>query len=212
LTESQYNRNLVAVTAPLAGQIVGRSTTQGQVVDRGSELFRIADTRTVWVDLRVAAEQAPLVKLEQTVWFMPDGQSQQYVGNVIWISSDVDPTTRTVRVRAELANAAQNLRHELFGRGEIVLREETQAMVVPEQAVQWDGTGQVVFVRDARFFETERPKFFVTRSVRTGVRQEGFTEIIAGVLPGEVVATQGSDVLKAQLLRGKLGAGCTCGH
>ncbi len=92
------------------------------------------------------------------------------------------------------------------------LRLCPDAIVVPDEAVQWDGENTLVFVRDARFFEEDRPKFFVARSVRTGVKQDGFTEIIAGVLPGEVVASRGSDVLRAQLLKNNLGAGCTCGH
>jgi multidrug efflux pump subunit AcrA (membrane-fusion protein) len=111
-----------------------------------------------------------------------------------------------------LANVDQELRNESFGRGQIILRDEPRAIVVPESAVQWDGTGQIVFVRDTRFFEEGRAKFFVARSVRTGVTHDGFVEIIAGTLPGEVVATDGSEVLKAQLLRSNLGAGCTCGH
>ncbi len=212
LSLDDNSRNLIAVIAPLDGQIVQRAATLGEVVDRGIELFRVVDTRNVWLDLRVAAEEAALVKLGQTVHFWPDGQPHRHTGNVTWISSDVDPQTRSVRVRAELANPDQNLRNESFGRGQIVLRDEQQAIVVPESALQWDGTGQIVFVRDAMFFEKGRPKFFISRSVRTAVKQDGFVEIIAGVLPGEVVASSGSDVLRAQLLRSNLGAGCTCGH
>ena len=63
----------------------------------------------------------------------------------------------------------------------------------------------------------ERPKMgpvstglgevFHTRKVRPGVTNDTFTEIIAGVLPGEVVATKGSAVLRAELLRANLGDG-----
>ena len=59
------NGNLIAVLAPLEGQVVRRVTTVGEVVDRGAELFRLVDTRTVWLDLRVSAEEASLVKLAQ---------------------------------------------------------------------------------------------------------------------------------------------------
>ena len=111
-----------------------------------------------------------------------------------------------------MANSDGELRNESFGTGEIILRDESDAIVVPNSSVQWDGENTLVFVRDARFFEKDRPKFFVARSVRVGVTHDGFTEIIAGVLPGEVVASSGSDVLRAQLLKNNLGAGCTCGH
>jgi RND family efflux transporter MFP subunit len=212
LLPEQNQNNLIAVIAPLEGEIVQRSVTLGQVADRGSELFLLVNTRNVWLDLRVPAEQAGLVTIGQLVRFQPDGERQSHTGQVTWISSDVDPNTRTVRVRAELANTQRNLRHESFGRGQIVLRDEVDAIVVPASAIQWDGAGQIVFVRDANFFQQGRPKFFVSRSVRTGVTQDGFVEIIAGVLPGEVVATTGSDVLRSQLLRSNLGAGCTCGQ
>ena len=204
--------NLIAVTAPIQGRIVDREVTLGEVVNRGSRMFRIADTRSVWLDLRVPAEQASLARLGLPVRYRGDGSQVEHEGTITWISSDVDSQTRTVRVRAELPNADASLRNESFGRGEIVLRQELAAIVVPEESLQWDGSSHVVFVRDARFFEKDRQKFFVTRSVRPGAKQDGFVEIIAGVLPGEVVASGGSDVLRAQLLRSNLGAGCTCGH
>ncbi len=204
--------NEVTVVAPLDGRLTEVSTTTGAVVQRGSTLFRVVDPSRVWLDLRVPAEQATLVSEGQTVRYTPDGLAKSREGKVSWISTDVDAETRTVRVRAELANPDGALRNESFGRGEIVLRRADDAIVVPEEALQWDGASHLVFVRDARFFEKDRPKFFVARSVRPGVRKDGKVEMIAGVLPGEVVATEGSDVLRAQLLRSNLGAGCTCGH
>lgn len=204
--------NLIAVTAPLTGRVVDRETVVGEVVNRGTQMFRLSDTRTVWLDLRVPAEEASVAKLGQEIRYRPDGQVTEHHGKVIWISSNVDRQTRTVRVRAELANDDGSLRNESFGLGQIVLRDESDTIVVPDSSVQWDGENTLVFVRDKRFFEKDRPKFFVARSVRVGVSQDGFTEIIAGVLPGEVVASSGSDVLRAQLLKNNLGAGCTCGH
>ena len=204
--------NEIAVVAPLPGQVVALETSVGEVVDRGSVLFRVVDPRKVWLDLRVPAEQASLVSKGQTVRYTPDGSSATRTGEVFWISTDVDAETRTVRTRVVLDNADGALRNESFGRGRIVLRESDDAIVVPEEAVQWDGSSFLVFVRDARFFEEDRPKFFIARSVRPGVRGDGTVEMIAGVLPGEVVTTKGSDVLRAQLLRSNLGAGCTCGH
>ena len=209
---TSISENTIAVTAPLEGRVVERNSVVGEVIDRGNPLCRVSDTRTVWLDLRVAAEEARLAQLGQVVRYQPDGSSIVYQGTIVWISSDVDAKTRTVRVRAELANQDGELRNESFGAGAIVLREDSGAIAVPSDAVQWDGENTLVFVRDRRFFEEGRPKFFIARSVRTGVSEDGFTEILVGVLPGEVVATSGSEVLRAQLLKSNLGAGCTCGH
>lgn len=212
ISDLENSDNIIAVEAPLDGRVVIREAVVGEVVSRGTLMFQLTDTRTMWLDLRVPAEESSLARIGQHVRFRPDGQATVHRGTVSWISSGVDRQTRTVRVRAELANRDGELRNEAFGLGEIVLRDEPEAIVVPDSSVQWDGDNTLVFVRDARFFNKDRPKFFIARSVRVGISQNGFTEIIAGVLPGEVVASSGSDVLRAQLLKSNLGAGCTCGH
>jgi cobalt-zinc-cadmium efflux system membrane fusion protein len=179
----------------------------GQVVDTAKELFKVADTSRLWLFLFVPIEEASLVKPGQQVKFRPDAATEDVVGTVTWVSTAVDPTTRTVEVRANVDNSAGRLRAETFGTGLIVLREEPTAVVVPSEAVQWDGSCFVVFVRDNGYFQQGTPKFFHTRSVRPGVRTPAVTEIIAGLLPNEVVATKGSGILRAQLLRNNLGAG-----
>ncbi|CAN0353613.1 unnamed protein product, partial [Ectocarpus sp. 4 AP-2014] len=153
VADEELSENLIAVTAPLEGRVVERSTVVGEVVDRGSQVFRVSDIRTVWLDLRVAAEEARLAHLGQVVRYQPDGSDGQHEGTITWISSDVDAKTRTVRVRAELANPNGELRNESFGAGDIVLREEQAAIAIPSDAVQWDGENTLVFVRDKRFFE-----------------------------------------------------------
>jgi len=64
-----------------------------------------------------------------------------------------------------------------------------------------------VFVRDRDFLKPDAPKVFHTRSVRVGARDDTQTEIVAGVLPGELVAVKNSGVLRAELLGGSLGEG-----
>ena len=88
-----------------------------------------------------------------------------------------------------------------------MLREEPDAIIVPTTAVHWEGCCHIVFVRDKDFMKERSYKVFHTRSVRPGVAMGDYTEMIAGVLPGEVVVTKGSGVLRAELLKGNLGAG-----
>jgi membrane fusion protein, heavy metal efflux system len=119
-----------------------------------------------------------------------------------------------VKVRVDLPNVDGRLRANTFGNGRIVLREEPRAVVVPSEALHWDGCCHVVFVRDKHYLEPDRPKFFHIRKVRPGVKQGNSTEIIVGLFPGEVIAAKNSVVLEAQLLKSNLGAGCGCadGH
>jgi cobalt-zinc-cadmium efflux system membrane fusion protein len=168
----------------------------------------------LWLTLNVRQEDAKYVTSGQTVLFQPSDRERggEIKGTVNWISTAADDVTRTVQVRVDLPNADGRLRAHTFGTGRIVLRDEPKAIVVPSEAVHWDGTCHVVFVRDRNFFQPDASKFFHVRSVRPGVKQGEMTEIIAGVLPGEVIASKNSVVLEAQLLKANLGAGCGCAH
>jgi cobalt-zinc-cadmium efflux system membrane fusion protein len=170
-------------------------------VDASKTLFVIADVRRMTVVLDVRQEDAPRVSVGQTVVFRPDGDEDAVSGKVAWVSTEADEQTRTVKVRAEIDNAAGRLRAHTFGKGRVVLRESPTATAVPTEAIHWEGCCHVVFVRLT-------DEVFQTRKVRIGAKDARFTEVLAGVLPGEVVATEGSHVLKSELLKSKLGAGC----
>lgn len=201
--------NLLPIRAPLDAVVVERHVVAGEVVDSSRVLFQLADTSRMWLTLNVSVENVGKLGLGQAVRFRPDGARDEVSGTLIWISTSADPQTRMVTVRAELPNPTGQLRNETFGAGRIILREEQDAIAVPHQAIHWEGCCQVVFVRDKGYFDNQDgPKVFHLRTVRIGARNENFTEIIAGVLPGEVVATKGSDVLRAELLKNGLGEGC----
>ena len=206
LRQEAVTSNLLPVRASLDGEVVARNVVAGEVVDTSRMLFEVADTSRAWLMLNVPIEEARYLTVGQRVRFRQD-DGETVEGNVSWISTASDPKTRMVKVRADLPNPDGRLRNETFGSGQIVLREEPEATAVPHNAVQWDGSCHVVFVRDRRYFEEEAPSLFHVRTVRLGAKTEDMTELIAGVLPGEIVATTGADVLRAQLLKNNLGAG-----
>jgi multidrug efflux pump subunit AcrA (membrane-fusion protein) len=211
LSPDETTTNLLPVKAPMDGVIVARQVVAGEVVDASRVLFQVADTSRMWLTLNVSVEDASKLALGQPVRFRPDGSRNEVNGSLVWISTTTDQQTRMVAVRAELPNSNVQLRNETFGGGRIILREEQEAIAVPNEAVHWEGCCHVVFVRDKAYFNKDSPKVFHVRTVRLGARTEKSTEIVAGVLPGEVVATKGSDVLRAELLKNNLGEGCTCG-
>lgn len=205
--------NLFPVKAPIDGVVVNRTLVAGEVVQTNSPLFSVADVEQMWLVLDVREEDVKFLSLGQRVLFRrtSGGDGPEVEGSLSWISTAVDDQTRTVEVRAELPNAGGRLRANSFGTGRIVLREEGRAVIVPTEAIHWDGCCHVVFVRDKNYLNADAPKFFHIRKVRPGVKDSGGTEIIVGLLPGEVIAAKNSVVLEAQLLKGNLGAGCGCG-
>jgi cobalt-zinc-cadmium efflux system membrane fusion protein len=200
--------NLLPVVAPHDGVVATRDVVAGEVVDASKVLFLVVDPRALWLTLAVGESDARLVKPGQAVRFRPAGGPAEVRAVVSWVSPEVDHRTRTVRARARLDPATTGeLKANTYGPGRVILREESNAVVVPNAALQWDGDCHVVFVRDKNYLEPDAPKVFHTRTVRPGARDERHTEIIAGLLSGEVVAVKGSAALRAELLKGRLGEG-----
>ncbi len=203
--------NLIPIVSPIQGVVTARRVAAGEVVDPTRILFEVANTDQMWLTLNIPLENMDQLAIGQSIRFQADGSRREVAGKLDWISTAADPQTRMVHVRAILPNFDGKLRSETFGTGRVILREESEAIVIPTGSSHWEGCCQIVFVRDKRYFESpESPKVFHIRSVRLGVVNGKFTEVISGVLPGEVIATAGSDVLRAQLLRNNLGAGCDC--
>jgi membrane fusion protein, heavy metal efflux system len=208
--------NLFPLRSPLEGIVVERTIVAGEVVDNRTTLFSISNVNRMWLTLDVHQEDAHYLSLGQTVLFRPSDRENgsEITGSLAWISTAADDQTRTVKVRVDLPNRDGRLRAHTFGAGRIVLREEPEAIVIPTEAIHSDGCCSVVFVRDKNFFAEDSFKFFHVRKVRLGVKDEGGTEIIAGLLPGEVIASKNSMILASQLLKSNFGAGCGCvgGH
>jgi membrane fusion protein, heavy metal efflux system len=202
--------NLIPLRTPYAGVVVASDVVAGEVVDSTKLLFTVADPRAVWLQLSVREEDAHAIAPGLPVEFRTDDVTQAVRGTVSRVSPAIDERTRALKVFVALSDAQPNLRDKTFGTARIILRVELHAIVVPQEAIQSGPGGQFVFVRDKDFLTDGTPKLFYARQVRTGARDDKFVELLAGALPGEVVATQGSPVLLAQLLRSNLGAGCGC--
>ncbi len=210
LDPTTVSGNLLPVVAPLDGIITARDVVAGEVVDAAKVLYVVADPSELWLTLDLKLEDAASVAIGQAVRFHPDGAKAEVSGTVSWLSSEIDHRTRTVKLRATLPNPDGKLKANTFGTGTVVLREEPKAPVVPTSAVHWEGCCHIVFVRDRDYLREGSPKVFHIRKVRIGAKDGTQTEIIAGLLPGEVIVTAGGDLLRTELLRGDLGEGC--GH
>jgi cobalt-zinc-cadmium efflux system membrane fusion protein len=202
--------NLIPVIAPYDGVVVKSDVVAGEVVDATTLLFTVADPKHLWLTLSVRQEDARYLSRGLKIAFHTDDGAQQVAGHVSWISPTIDEHTRTLQVRVKLDAADEMVRDGTFGTARILLRDEPRAIVVPREAVQSTNDAHFVFVRDRSFLKEDGYKVFHVRQVRIGASDDKFVELLAGVLPGEVVATKGSNVLLAQLLKSNLGAGCGC--
>lgn len=205
--------NLIPVASPLDGVVVERNVVPGEVVDTTKVLFVVADLNRVWALADVRTEDADRVALKQSLAFAANGHPGEVLtGPVVWTSTAIDPRTRTLRVRAEISNPGTHWRARTFGTARITLRPGDQpTTAVHPDAVQREGDCRYVFVRlDATTFEMRAVRLGVRGEVDArreggGTQKEPRVEILDGVRPGEEVVTAGSYILKAEVLKGRLG-------
>lgn len=190
------------VTSPLAGTVVRRPAMLGSAVSGADLLAIVADTSVMWALLDVRESDVGQVRLGQPVSVRVDGVADLvFRGSIEWISAEVDPRTRRVAARAVLDNPDGLLRAHQFGRAVIQVEPPEQVVTVPRAAVQRLEDGSVVFVRTG-------PGVYEPRAVDPGRATGGVVQVRGPLEPGEEVVTTGAFLLKTELRRDALGAGC----
>jgi cobalt-zinc-cadmium efflux system membrane fusion protein len=207
ILEERDTRGMLNVTAPMRGSVVLRHAVQGEAVLPTSGLFAVADTSRMWLWIEVYERDIAAVSAGQAVTFAISGtdsgaESPTFSGRVTWVGTDVDPTTRATRVRAELANPEGRLRAHQFGRAEIQVGPEHNAVVVPRSALQRKDRADLVFLPQER--GSYRAQRVLTRPTGRG----DVVEVTWGLKPGQRVVTDGAFLLTTEITRGAIGAGC----
>ncbi|MCP4290508.1 MAG: efflux RND transporter periplasmic adaptor subunit [bacterium] len=194
--------NLYPVTASFAAVVVERQAGVGEVFDTSQPLFTIADISHMWAILDIYEADAREVSEGQSVVLQLEGQpGESFGGDITWISSQLDPRTRTLQARAVLDNSRGVLRANMFAKSRVTVRNHQPVLIIPREAVQWEGCCNVVFVKKS---ETS----YHPRKVTLGPANDGIYEVISGLSEGETVVTQGSFLLKTEILKNNIGAGC----
>jgi len=205
VASSKDASSTVEIRSPLAGTVIERAAVMGEAVDASRTLFAVADTSRVWAMLSVPEADSRRVAIGQRVALRFGGErGERYAGKVSWISPSVDAATRAVKVRVELANAEGSLRAGMFGAAEISVHEGDALPAVPKSAVQWEGCCNVAFVRMS-------DTVFAPRKLRLGADLGDHYAVESGLEAGDVVVTDGSFLLRTEIRKDSIGAGCCAG-
>jgi len=202
--ETRDTMSLLNVVSPIDGTVVVRKAVAGEAVEATTPLFAVADTSLMWAWIDLSERDASLVAKGQPVTFTVAGtDGDGYAGKVTWVGTEVNPQTRTTRVRAELKNHDGKLRANQFGRADIQVEDEHTSLLVPKTAVQDFERARLVFL--AQDDGSYRPQRVMTRPAS----RSDVVEVTWGLKPGQRVVTTRSYLLKTELMRDALGAGCT---
>jgi len=204
---SEKGSGRMTLRAPRAGMVVSKHVVPGEHLTPNKEVLTVADLSVVWVlasvyerDLAglLQARAAGPLEAQVTVAAFPD---RVFPGKVDHVEATMEEATRTVKIRVVVPNEKALLRPGMFAQVEVVLGGAGHALLVPAQAVVGDGAERFVFVEIGE----DR---FLRRDVRPGQTQGQGLEILEGLEAGEKVVVQGAFLLKSDILRQKMGAGC----
>jgi cobalt-zinc-cadmium efflux system membrane fusion protein len=189
------------LASPIAGTVVERNASPGQVAGPSASLFTVADLRHVWITADVYEGDLPRVRQGAPAVVVPTAlPNETFPGRVTYAGGIVDPATRAFKVRVEVENQGQRLRPGMFAQVRIQTAagddRGSTSIVVPEVAVQDVNGKPVVFVA------LQTPGRFVARPVTVGPRAGNSSVVVTqGLRPGDRVVTQGAFQLKSELTK-----------
>jgi Cu(I)/Ag(I) efflux system membrane fusion protein len=193
LEKTRAPRKTLQILAPADGFVIEKLVVEGQMVDAGMKLYRLADLGIVWVYAQIYEQDLPYLRLGQEALVrlasMPD---REFRGRVTYIYPNVDEKTRTTRVRMEFENPGYFLKPGMFVSVQLSSELSPDALLVPDSAILRSGEKNTVFV-------ALPGGKFDPRAVVLGPEGEGDQyQVISGLAAGERVVTSGQFMLDSE--------------
>ncbi len=193
LEKMRQPQKTMRILAPQDGFVVEKNVTEGQMVDAGMKIYRLANLGLVWVQADIYEQDLPYIKLGQeatvTLSYLPD---REFRGRVTYIYPNVDEKTRTARVRMEFHNPGYFLKPGMFATVKVVSELEPSVLLIPDMAILRSGEKTTVFVAlDGGKFDP--------RTVTLGPQAENDEyQVLSGVSEGERIVTSGQFMLDSE--------------
>ncbi len=197
----------LVLSAPRTGQVLSLSAVTGEVARAEEVQMTIGDPGqlVVWADVherelgavRSAAERGKLAVTVEVKAY----PGEKFHGEVELVSPAMDELSRTAKVRIAVPNPERRLLSGMFATVRVPVQGHTEALAVPKGAVLTDEGKTFVFVH-------HEGDDFVRRPVTLGPGDGSFVPVLTGLQAGQQVVDDGAFLLKSDVLRSKMGAGC----
>jgi RND family efflux transporter MFP subunit len=191
LQKTKKPQRAITLFAPASGYVIARNAFPGQKVTPDTELYALVDLSRIWVLADVFETDAANVRVGQSaVIGLPYQRGKGLVARVSYIQPQVDPATRTLKVRLEAPNPGLQFKPDMFVEVQFQLTSQRKVSV-PAEAVLDAGIRKTVFVdRGNGYLEPRR--------VETGERMGDRIEILKGLKPGERIVTSGNFLIDSE--------------
>jgi cobalt-zinc-cadmium efflux system membrane fusion protein len=181
--------SILVVPSPVSGRITARSAAPGLFVQPGNAPapYTVADISTMWMLANVPESDIARYTNGQALQVtVPAYPGHVFDGRITTIGTTVDPNTRRVFLRSEIADPDHLLRSGMFASFVIKTGETLRSLAVPVDGVSREGDGTMT-----AWVTTDR-KRFTRRTVKLGLQQNGYHQILEGLRPGELIAADGA--------------------
>jgi membrane fusion protein, heavy metal efflux system len=193
----------LVVPSPITGRVTARDGQPGLLVQPGSPpaVYSVGDINTMWMLANVAESDVPAFHVDQEIKVsllaFPD---KVFQGRIWSMDAMVDPNTHRMLMRSTIDDPDHKLRSGMLATFVIRTGDPVRALAVPLDGVvrEGDGTNTVWVTNDRRKFSQ--------RVVQIGMQSDGYRQILDGVEPGELVATEGAVFLSNMVLIGQTGS------
>ena len=186
------------LTSPIAGVVVEKNINPGQelrpdqAISNAPPLYTVTDPTTLWVQIDAAERDLPLLTRGKPITIRtPSYAEETFPAEVVSVADFLDPTTRTIKARAAIANKARKLKGEMYVTAEIDTGGATE-LLVPSKAMYFQSGKNYVFIDEGK-------GKFIRRAVKAGDIRDSRTEILEGLREGEKVVVDGALMLQQML-------------
>lgn len=197
LAETRTINSTVQIVAPIAGTIIDRKVTEGQVVQPADGVFLVADLSNLWAVADVPEQIAGSVRAGEAVELeMAALPGRPLTGRLNYVAPTVSPDTRTVRVRMDLPNPQREFRPNMLASMQIRSAPQWR-LTVPAEAVVREENRDFVFVRSGE-------NAYRLHAVQLGAEFEGRRVVQSGLREADVIVLEGAFHLNNERKRREL--------
>lgn len=178
---------ILVVYSPVPGRVAARNAAPGLYVQPGNPPapYAVADVSTMWLLANVPESDAPAYRVGQPLKVkVPAYPDHEFEGRVNTIGLTVDPNTRRVLVRSVIKDPRHELWAGMFANFVIQVGDPVRSLAVPVNGVVREGDGTMTV------WVTADRRHFTKRTVKIGIQYDGYHQILEGLQPGEIVATE----------------------
>ena len=172
----------LTIRAPRHGVISYRNAEAGAMAAANTKVLTITDTSGIYIDCPVAEADVAAIQPGMTVSVSVESLANTYDGTITYVSPAMDPTNKTYIVRITLSNPDNLLRGGMFAQSSLEVLQRRNTLFVPKDAlVEQNGISQLYVINP--------DNTIAIRTVKTGLRNDNYVEILEGLSDGEQIAT-----------------------